>query len=342
MAANAGNFSVLHKPDEGLMEWRRRLLVLSGTAALLAATTALPQSTAVKRRVGYLAVSSPSTSGHLFALFVAGLRDLGWIEGDNLSVDARWAGGDTTQWAPLAAELLALRPDVLVTSTDESATALAAATKAVPIVFVSGGDPLGRGLVKSLALPGGNVTGLSSSGDEIGPKRLALLKEALPNLKTVGVFTDAYFLDTAALTDAARRLGVELILAEINRPSDVDRALDTVAKAGAGGAVDRTNGGTTFLMQEIIVKWALQHRIAFVGHSAIANSGVLMSYGVTFATLFSRAAGLVDRILKGANPAVIPVEQVNVFELVVNRRTAQALGLELPRSILLQAAHVIE
>ena len=323
------------------MSTRRTLLAAAGTAWLAAPHRVLAQAATGKRRIAYLSVGSPDSSGYLIGLFTSGLRELGWIEGTNLILDLRFAQGDTARYAPLTSELLALQPDVFVTSTDVSAGAAAATTKSVPIVFVIGTDPVGRGLVKSLASPGGNVTGFASLDFELGPKRLQLLTEAIPGLNKVGVFTSSLTRFELELQDASRKLGLVLVPVLVDRPEDIDGAFEKFAKAGVK-AVLAASGATIFMAPERIADLAIRHRMAMFGAPAIADSGVLLSYGQHVPTLFRRAAPLVDRILKGAKPADIPVEQVNVYELVVNLRTARALGIELPRSLVLQATRVIE
>ncbi|HEY2977516.1 MAG TPA: ABC transporter substrate-binding protein [Burkholderiaceae bacterium] len=327
------------------MNGRRRALLaaVSGLAFLASARGARSQTGAGKRRVAYFSYSSPAAGGRFLAQFTAGLRELGWIEGSNLMLDVRWAQGDAARYAPLTSELLALRPDVFVASIDYAVLAAADATKTVPIVFINGTDPVGRGLVQSLQRPGGNVTGFATQDSELFPKRLALLKEAIPRLKKVGVFTSSQDrLGLDALEDARRKLDLEFVPAVIDRPEDIDAAFDKFARAGVTGVLDYAAGATTLMARERVAALAIQHRMAMFGLPVVADSGVLLAWGYDIPALFKRAATLVDRILKGAKPADIPVEQVDVFELVVNLRTARALGIELPRSLMLQATRVIE
>ena len=318
----------------------RRTLIGAVGAMLLTASPFVFAQAAGKRRVSFLGLSSPNP---LIARFPSGLRELGWIEGSNLILDMRFAQGDVTRWAPLTSELLALQPDVFVTSVDSMAEAAAAATKTIPIVFVIGTDPVGRGLVKSLARPGGNVTGFSAQDNELFPKRLALLKEAIPGLAKVGVFVgsrDRFGIDY--LEDARRKLGLVFVPAFLNKPDDIDGAFEMFAKAGVKGVMDFAGGGMTYHARERVAALAIKHRMPIFGQPGVADSGVLLTYGADLSALFKRAASLVDRILKGANPADIPIEQVDVYELVINLRTARALGIELPRSLVLQATRVIE
>lgn len=328
-----------------VIELRRRgtLLAAAGAALLIAAHGVVAQ--ADKRRVAYLSPSAAASGAHLLEQFVLGLRELGWIEGRNLIVDARWGQNDAARYASLTSELLALQPDVFVGSTDFVLGAAVTATKTVPIVFIVSNDPVARGLVKSLARPGGNVTGLTTLDHELNPKRLALLKEAIPSLSKVGVFIGSLNVGPFSLNEteaAGRRLGLVLVPAVVDRSEDIDAAFEKFAKAGVKGVVDTATGVVTFIARDRVAALAIKHGIAMFGIPPVADSGVLLSYGYNALALWKRAATLVDRILKGASPGDIPVEQVNVYELVVNLRTARALGIELPRSLMLQASRVIE
>jgi putative ABC transport system substrate-binding protein len=311
---------------------------------LLLGSRAVTAQADTQRRIAYLSPSTPGTGAHLLAQFVLGLRELGWIEGANLTVDARWGQNDATRYASLTSELLALHPDVFVGSTDFVLGPVLAATNTVPIVFIVSNDPVARGLVKSLSRPGGNVTGLTTLDHELNPKRLALLKEAIPGLNKVGVFIGSLNVGPYSLSEtesAGRNLGLVLVPAVVDRPEDIDAAFEKFAQAGVKGVVDTATGAVTFVARDRVAALAIKHGIAMFGIPPVAYSGVLLSYGANSLALWKRAATLVDRILKGARPAVIPVEQVNVYELVVNLRTARALGIELPRSLMMQASRVI-
>jgi putative ABC transport system substrate-binding protein len=258
-------------------------------------------------------------------------------------LDGRFTNGDGARVAPLTAELLALRPDVFVAPFDTMAIAAAASTATVPIVFVGGTDPVGYGLIKSLAHPGGNVTGFSISGPDLGVKGLSLLKEAVPGLRVVGVLVgnrDRYKVEY--LEETGRRLGLVLVQFELTQPDDIDEAFQAFAKAGAGGVTDFAGTPSTFVVRDRLAALALRYRLPTNVPSGQINAGGLLSYGPNVPDLFRRAAGLVDRILRGANPADIPVEMPNVYDFVVNLRTARALGVVVPRSVLLQATSVIE
>jgi len=274
------------------------------------------------------------------------MRDLGWVEGRNLVLDVRYAGGDPARYTSLAAEALALKPDVIVAGTDAVARAAAALTKSVPIVFILGFDPVGSGLVQSFARPGGNVTGFSILAFELVAKRAALLKEAVPRLERLGVLYREGDADAqrslAPLASEMRKIGVTLIPAGAKQADDLPKAFEKMAQDGAQGVIEMPE---PLFFQECqrVAELALKHRLpttfTTVEH---AHAGMLMAYAVDLVAMFRRAATLVDKILKGANPATMPVEQANVYELFLNLRTARALGLTLPASLLVRATRVIE
>lgn len=214
----------------------------------------------------------------------------------------------------------------------------AASTATVPIVFAVGIDPIGYGLIKSLARTGRNVTGFGGGGPELGTKILSLLKEAVPELRVVGVLVgkrDRYKVEY--LEEARRRLGLVLVQFELTQPDDIDEAFQAFAKAGAGGVMDFAGTPSTYDVRDRLAALALQYRLPMIVPSGQSNGGGLLSYGPNVPDLFRRTAGLVDRILRGANPADIPVELPNVYDFVVNLRTARALGVVLPQSVLLRA-----
>ena len=318
----------------------RRSLLRASAATWLGAWLAVAKGQDVNRRVALLGV----TEGHPNPeLFRSRLGELGWVEQRNLVLDRRFTNGDGARVAPLTAELLALRPDVFVAPFDTMAIGAAASTTTVPIVFVGGTDPVGYGLIKSLAHPGGNVTGFSISGPDLGVKGLSLLKEAVPGLRVVGVLVgnrDRYKVEY--LEEAGRRLGLVLVQFELTKPDDIDEAFQAFAKAGASGVTDFAGTPSTFVVRDRLAALALRYRLPTNVPSGQINAGGLLSYGPNVLDLFRRTAGLVDRILRGANPADIPVEMPNVYDFVVNLRTARALGVVIPRSVLLQATSVIE
>jgi len=326
------------------MENRRELLALA--AAFLPAwpMPLLAQDASRFRRVAYLGTTNASR--HLQDAFVAGLQEHGWVVGKNLALDFRYTEGDTARLPDLTNELLALKPNLFVSTTDIYARVAAAADIAVPVVFVLGFDPVGVGLVKTLGAPGGRVTGFSVLNWELNPKRLALLKEAVPKLRSVSVLYrdgDPNARIALELTEqAARDLKIGVLRTPITGPEDFSSAFKRMAQAGANGVLNVPDS-LFFKWRQQLAELAIQHRLAAMfGATEYADAGMLLAYGTDFKDLFVRASALVDRILKGADPAKIPVEQANTYELVVNLRTARSLGIDLPRSLMLQATRMIE
>jgi putative ABC transport system substrate-binding protein len=319
----------------------RRWLLGASAAAWLGVFLGNAKGQNVIRRVALLGISDgPNPNVDLFR---SRLGDLGWVENRNLVLDRRFTHGDGTRIAPLTAELLALQPDVFVAPFDTMALAAAASTATVPIVFAGGLDPVGYGLIKSLSQPGRNVTGFSVGGHELGAKVLSLLKEAVPALKVAGVMVgnrDRYKVES--LDEAGRQLGLRLVQFELSQPDDIDAAFQAFAKAGAGGVMDFSGTPSTYEVRDRLAALGLKYRLPLVVYSNQADAGGLMSYGVNTLDLFRRTAELVNRILRGAKPADIPVEQPNVYDLVVNLRTARAIGVTFPRSVLVSATRVIE
>lgn len=318
----------------------RRSLLRALAATWLGASLPIVKAQNPTRRVALLGISAGHPNVELFR---ARLGELGWVEHRNLVLDMRFTQGDSTRVAPLTAELLALRPDVFVAPLDPMAVPAAASTTTVPIVVVAGVDPVAYGLVNSLSHPGRNVTGFTVGGVELGPKSLSLLKEAVPGLRVVGILVgirDRYKVEY--LEEAGRHLGLTLVQFELTEPDDIDKAFQTFAKARATGVMDFSGSPSTFGVRDRLAALAVQYRLPMIAQSGQADAGGLLSYGPNIPDLFPRAAGLVDRILRGAKPADIPVEQANVYDCVVNLRTARALGVTLPQSVLLRATRVIE
>ena len=319
----------------------RRSLLRASAATWVGTRLAIANSQSPTRRVALLSISEGSNPG--FDAFRSRLGELGWVEQRNLVLDRRYTHGDGARFAPLTAELLALGPDVFVAPFDTMAVAAAASTATVPIVFAVGVDPVGYGLVESLAHPGRNVTGFGFGGPELGTKFLSLLKDAVPDLKVVGVLVgnrDRYKVEY--LEDARRQLGLQLVQFELTRPDDIGAAFQAFAKAGVGAAMDYAGTVSTYDVRDRLAALALQYRLPMLVPVGQADAGGLLSYGANVPDLFRRTAGLVDRILRGANPAEIPVERADLYDLVINLRTARAIGVALPRSLLLRATRVIE
>lgn len=317
----------------------RRALLKASAATWLGASLPIAKAQNSTRRVAFLGISPGHPNVELFR---SRLGELGWAEQRNLVIDMRFTKGEAASIAPLTAELLALRPDVFVAGNDAMAVPAAASTATVPIVFAIGVDPVGYGVVNSLSHPGRNVTGLSLEGPELGLKMLSLLKEAVPGMKVVGVLVgirDRYKVES--LGDARRQLGLELVQFELTRPDEIDEAFQRFAKAGATGVID-FSGPITFDVRDRLGALALQYRLPMVVNPGQADAGGLLSYGPNFPDMYRRTAEIVDRVLRGAKPADIPVELPITYDCVVNLRTARALGLTLPRSVLLRATRVIE
>jgi ABC-type uncharacterized transport system substrate-binding protein len=300
-------------------------------------------------RIGILCGESCDTSP--YKVFRQRLRELGYLEGPHTAIEERAAEGRVERLSALAAELLGLRVDIILTAGGtEAALAAKGATSTLPVVFVIAADPVEVGLVASFARPGGNLTGLASMNAELEAKRLELLKEAVPGITRVAVLANPA--DPAAegtwtaQQAAARALGVQLQRLEVRGPDDFARALGAAATGGAEALTMLASPrlfGTGSIYLPRIAAFTAQARLPAISHAReFPEAGGLMSYGVSIPDLFRRAADYVDKILKGAKPADLPVEQPRKFELVINLKTAQALGLTIPPSLLFQADAVIQ
>jgi len=306
------------------------------------------QQAAKIARIGYLA-GNLAAAPRLEEALRQGLRDLGYVEGRNVVIEIRDAEGKPERLPALAAELVALKVDVIVAPNTPQALAAKQATRTLPIVFSFVADPVASGLVTSLARPGGNVTGLSSLSPELVGKRLELLTQAVPGVSRVAVLwqpgfqgerTDKDMLKGADV--AARALGVRLQFVEAQGPADIDRAFSDMTRARAGALT--VVGNTMFITERRrLVDLAAKNRLpAVYARREYVDAGGLMSYGSNIADLFRRTATYVDKILKGAKPADLPVEQPTKFELVINLKTAKALGLTIPPALLGRADEVIQ
>lgn len=321
---------------------RRQFLIASG--ALLAAPLIYAQKPDRIYRVGVLGVASATGYARQVDAFRRGLRDLGYIEGKNVLIEFRWADGNASRLPELAAELVRLNPDVIVTSGPGTAIAKRA-TSTIPIVMAVSTNAVESGLVASLARPGGNVTGSSSFSIELSTKQLALLKETFPQLARVGLLVYSSYASNSgliqALADAARINRVQLQVVEVGGNADFEPAFAALMTGRAEALI--VAGHTVFVAEAPrIARLARASRLPVIGFVEIADSGGLLAYGVDFPERWGRAANFVARILNGAKPADLPVEQPMRFEFVVNLATAKALGVTIPSSVRLRADRVIE
>jgi len=326
----------------------RRALLLAAAAwpALAWAGAARAQEPAKVARIGLLSSYTPSDAAAWHQAFRLGLRDLGWVEGKNINIEYRYAEGRRARIPDLAADLVRLKVDVIVASLVGDARAARRVTRAIPIVMVAATDPIAFGLVESLARPGGNVTGLTQMSVELGGKRLELLKEMIPKLSRVAVLWNPQRrlaqLAWKELQLPARQLGVQLHSLEVRSADDLNKAFEDAVSARAG-AIFILSSPTLGLNLNQIAGLAAKSRLPSTHQwSEFAEAGGLVTYGPDRDDLYRRAATFVDKILKGAKPGDLPVEQPTKFELVINMKTARALGLTIPQSILLRADRVIE
>ena len=317
--------------------------------ALLAATFAPRPANGqpVRRtwRIGYLNPGSSALAPIRLDPLRDGLREVGYVEGKGVVIEARWAEGDFARLPALAAELVQLNVDVIVTAGGSAAQAAKGATVTIPIVMVDPGDPVGSGLIKTLARPGGNITGLSSAARDLVAKQVQLLREAIPQLAVVGFLTGNTAAAALAMKDAqeaAEGLGMRFQVLEVRGPSDLEAAFQALPR-DRRRAVLVFPDPLTFSHRRRIMEVAEQdHAPSVAGSREFVDAGGLMSYGPSFPAMFRQAAMYVSKILKGAKPADLPVEQPTKFELVINLKTAKTLGLTIPQSLLLRADEVIE
>lgn len=327
------------------MNARRKFLI--GLAALFPILVRAQgiKGTGKPVRVGMLGIGTPEQGTLVRTIFLDSMRELAWIEGRNITYDRAYAAAaDRKGMAEAAAELVARRPDLIYVTSNPAARAAFAATRTIPIVFSAVLNPVEFGLVQSLARPGGNVTGVTTIGWELSGKRMQLLKEAMPKISRVGVLmmdgrTPS---EGLKLIEQAAGAGIRVIPAVANNPGALDAAFATFAESRAE-AVLTSHVTLFFLERKRILDLAAKHRMALVAHrTELADDGALMSYSSSLRDQVRRAAQLADKVLRGTKPADIPVEQPTKFELVVNMKTAKALGITIPQSLLLQASRVIE
>jgi putative ABC transport system substrate-binding protein len=329
------------------MNNRRKLIVALGAGALAAPFASFAQQQPAKvARIGFLGNSTAALEANLIGPFREGLRDLGYVEGRNIVIEYRWAEGKYERFPALIAELIAQKVDVIVTAGTPATLAVKKATTSVPLVMVAVGDPVGAGIVASLGRPGGNITGLSSIAPELEGKRLELLREVSPKLSHVAVFwnpVNAFHMSAMKqVRAAAQAMRINVLPLAVGKAEELE---------GAFAAIVKERPDALFILADRIflhnrarmMDFAAKNRLPSVNaYRELVEVGGLMSFGPSYAGMHRRAATYVDKILKGAKPADLPVEQPATFELVINLKAAKALGIKIPNSILLRADEVIQ
>jgi len=304
------------------------------------------QQAAKVYRIGFLGNSTAALEADLVGPFCGGLRDLGYLQGQNILIEYRWAEGEYERFTALTAELIALRVDVIVTAGTPASLAVQKAATSIPLVMIAVGDPVATGLVVSLGRPGGNITGLTSISSEMAAKRLELLREVVPKLSHVAVLWNAaspiQVIDERETRAAAQALGMKMLSLGVRSREEIEDALTTIVREQPGALLVLAD--RLFLHHRTrIMDFAAQRRLPGVhAYRELVEAGGLMSYGPSYADMHRRAASYVDRILKGSKPADLPVQAPVKFELVINLKAANALGLAIPAMLLGRADEVIE
>jgi putative ABC transport system substrate-binding protein len=329
------------------MNKRRKLVVAIGAGALAAPLACFGQQPAANlRRIAYLTGSSLASNAAYLEAFRKGLREFGYIDGQNISIAYRASEGSEARLPGLAAELVRLKVEVIVTGGPQATLAAKKASGTIPVVMTNDTDPVGAGLVASLARPGGNVTGLTNISSEVSSKRLEMLKEIVPQLGRVAVFGNATIPGNAqavqSMQAAARAMGLKLQYLELQNLEDIENAFKALAKERAQALVVFQNFVVSLHAARFLELAAKSRLPAIYGNQQLLEAGGLMFFGPSFFEQYRRAAIYVDKILKGAKPADLPVEQPTQFELAINLKTARALGIRIPQSILVRADKVIE
>ena len=330
------------------MKRREFIRLLGGAAAAWPLAAGAQQPSSTVRRIGFLSPGVARTMAvrGLVEAFRQGLKEYGWVEGQNISVEYRFAEGKEEALAGIAAALVQSRLDVIVADGTAAIQAAKNVTQTVPIVMAVSNDPVGTGLVASLNRPGGNITGLSILTGELVSKWLQLLTEIVPGLARVAVLSNPLNPSSAPLLEqtkaAAQSLGVEIHVAEVQGPDRFESAFAAIKAARAGALIVLPDGMLYSQHPRIVTFSAASHLPALFGQKEVVEAGGLIAYGPNIPASFRRSAAYVDKILQGAKPADLPVEQPTIFELVVNLETARAIGLTVPASILLRADEVIE
>jgi len=315
--------------------------ILVATLVFVLGVAAQAQPPARMPLIGYLEGGTRSAHTARIEAFHQGLRELSYVEGKNIVIEWRFADGKADRLPGLAAELVRLKVDIIVTGGSGPTRAAKEATTKIPIVMVQDNDPVGSGFVASLAQPGGNITGLSNFAPELSGKRLELLREVVPKLSRVAVLGSSAANITRELEPAAKALGVKIQFLDILEPKDIETAFRAAAKERADGVLTQANA-ILVLQRAQIVELAAKNRLPAIYHnSQFAETGGLMFYGVNVLDLDRRAATYVDKILKGAKPADLPVEQPKKFEFIINLKAAKQIGLTIPQTVMYQADRLI-
>jgi putative ABC transport system substrate-binding protein len=324
---------------------RRRDFIAGGSAAVVLSAPARAEQSTKRPTIGFLGAASPELAGPWVAAFVKRLGELGWTEGRNVAIEYHWAEARTERYSEIATELANRKVDVIVTWASAPVLAAKRATTTIPIVFAAQMDPVGAGVVASLARPGGNVTGMSIQQTDTAGKRIELLREALPRLARLAVMANSSapgaMIEMREVATTARTLGLEVIPIEVSQAGEVFSSIESIRDRA--DALYVATDPLIFSNRIAINEMAQRQRTPTIyGSREYVDAGALMSYGPNWIDLFRHAAEQVDKILRGAKPADIPVQQPTKFDLVVNLRTAKALGLEIPPSLLARADDVID
>ncbi len=330
------------------MNNRRKLLVALGASALVAPLSSIGQQQGKVWRIGFLYLLSRQSAvdAGRNREFLEGMRELGYVEGKNLEIEWRFADGKSQRLPGFAAELIQLKVDIIVTAGTAATSAVQKVTTTIPIVMADASNPVGSGFVKSLAHPGGNITGLSSISTDLSPKQLEMLQSMVPKLSRVAVMVNpgnsAHIATLKNVRAAAQRAGIKIVPVEARTPQEIENAFSVMARENAG-AVIVASDSLFFQLQRQIAQLAAKNRLPSIStRRDYVEAGLLMSYGQHVEDNFRRAATYVAKIFKGAKPGDLPVEQPSTFELFINGKTAKALGLAIPQSLLISADKVIE
>ena len=326
------------------MNNRRKLIVALGAGALVSPLASVAQQSGKMPRIGFLDPGMRDSG--LYGAFLSGLKEYGYVEGKSIAIETRFAGGAIERLPALAQELADLKPDVLIAQSTPGTRAMIATKTTLPIIMVAVGDPVANGFIASLGRPGGRVTGLSTMTSDVSPKLLEMLKTFIPKLARVAVLVNPAnansTLSLKNIQSVAPQFSVTIVSVNAPTAGDIDKAFAAMARERPGAII--IPGDPLFrLHAPQIAELALRAKLPVAGTNAeLAQAGALLSYGASFTDIYRRAAAYVDKILKGAKPGDIPVEQATKIDLVINGKTAKALGLKIPQSLLISADRVIE